>query len=92
MDRVRLLGDALMKRGYKVERLGKEFRRVLGTYRTEFERWDIPIDSQIWFNNIFSNPQITISPDSTPHPFNLTPFSQPLPDNIGHRFNFLSQH
>ena len=33
-DRVRLLGNTLLRRGYNLDRLNKEFRRVIGTYRT----------------------------------------------------------
>ena len=91
-DRVRLLGNTLLRRGYNLDRINKEFRRVIGTYRTEFERWDIPTDSQIWFKDIFNNPLNANSLNNAPLPIDILPFSQPLPDNLGPRLTFFSQH
>ena len=89
--RVRLLGNVLLNRGYRQNRLAKEFSQVLGNYRSEFERWSIPTDSQIWFNDIFNNPQPNNLNNRSQDPTGILPFSQPLPDNIGPRFNTFSQ-
>ena len=80
-----------MQRGYERVRLAKELRQVLGNYRSEFERWSIPTDSQLWFNDILDNPQtntLTISSMASP---GITPFSQPVNVAIGPRFNTFSQ-
>ena len=90
-DRVKLLGDMLLERGYKKEKLGREFRQVIGMYRSEFERWSIPAESQLWFNNIFNYPLNDILTDRQIHHIGQTPFSQPPPDVVGPRFNFFSQ-
>ena len=90
--RVRHLGISLLNRGYRLGRLEKEFRQVVEKYRFEFERWDIPSNSQIWFHNIFSNSQnnnLTVRP---PLAIRITSFSQPLIDGVERRPNFLSQH
>ena len=90
-NRVRLLGNTLINRGYRLDKLAKEFRLVVGNYRAEFERWSIPVNSQVWFRNIFNTPTDNTSPVSTP-PNSLIPsFSQPLPDIIPQRFTTLSQ-
>ena len=90
-DRTRLLANKLMQRGYERVRLAKEFRQVLGNYRSEFERWSIPTDSQFWFNDILDNPQTnTLTISSVTHP-GITPFSQPVNIALGPRFNTFSQ-
>ena len=90
-DRTRLLATTLMQRGYTRTRLGREFRQVLGNYRTEFERWSIPADSQHWFNNILDNPQTDTLTISSVTPLGITPFSQPIYSTIGPRFHTYSQ-
>ena len=87
-DRVYSLGKSLEERGYKMDKLGKEFRQVVGNYRSEFERWDIPINSLSWFTAIFTNPSDIPSPSRST---NITPFSQPTAINTGTRFVTLSQ-
>ena len=90
-DRTRILANILMQRGYERARLAKEFRQVLGNYRSEFERWSIPTDSQLWFNDILDNPQTnTLTTSSETHP-GITPFSQPVNIALGPRFNTFSQ-
>ena len=87
-NRVKILGDILIKRGYKRDLLCKEFIGVINNYKEEFERWELPIDGIAWFNNILTNTinnQLPITIDS------IDSFSQQLPDNIGHRVNFFSQ-
>ena len=90
-DRTRSLANTLLQRGYVRSRLAKEFRQVIGNYRSEFERWSIPSDSQQWFDNILDNPQIDALTASTATPLGITPFSQPNPITIGPRFNTFSQ-
>ena len=90
-DRARSLANTLLQRGYVKNKLAKEFRKVIGNYRSEFERWSIPTDSQQWFNNILDNPQINTLTVSTATPLGITPFSQPNPTTIGPRFNTFSQ-
>ena len=90
-DRVRMLGVMLLDRGYKREMLSREFRQVIGVYRSEFERWNIPAESQLWFNNIFNNPLNNIIPGRQANHTEQTPFSQPHPEVLGPRINFFSQ-
>ena len=90
-DRVRLLADILLRRRYERNRLARELRQVIGNYRSEFERWSIPADSQLWFNSILLNHTNNISPTSYSPLSGLPSFSQPVPDNIGPRFNTFSQ-
>ena len=90
-SRVRFLGQFLLKRGYKLALLGREFMKVIRTYRTEFERWSVPTDSKLWFSNIISNLPNNVLTDSTPHPNDISFLSQPLPVSIENRFNFFSQ-
>ena len=90
-DRARSLANTLIQRGYVRNKLAKEFRQVIGNYRSEFERWSIPADSQHWFNNILDNPQINTLTVNTATPLGITPFSQPNPTTVGPRFNTFSQ-
>ena len=87
-DRVYLLGKNLEKRGYSVTELGKEFRQVVGNYRLEFERWDIPISSLSWFKSIFTNTLNMLSPSRSA---DITSFSQPIASNTESRFLTFSQ-
>ena len=87
-DRVYSLGKSLEERGYKMDKLGKEFRQVVSNYRSEFERWDIPINSLSWFTSIFANPSDIPPPSRLT---NITPFSQPTTINTEIRFVTLSQ-
>ena len=87
-SRVRILGEFLIKRGYKRDLLCREFVQVTSNYRGEFERWEIPSDGVAWFNNILTNPLINQLPLTIDR---IDSFSQQLPDNIGHRTNFFSQ-
>ena len=91
IDRTRLLANILMQRGYKRARLKKEFRQVLDNYRSEFERWSIPADSQLWFNEILDNPQTNTLTIRSENSLGITPFSQPINTAIGPRFNTYSQ-
>ena len=90
-SRVRMLGKFLIRRNYRSELLEKEFKKVVKTYLSEFSRWDIPTNSKIWFNNIMTNHPTNSITDSDQNPNNSDTLSQPLPDNIGHRFHRLSQ-
>ena len=90
-SRVRSLGVFLLKRGYRLAVLGREFMKVVRSYRTEFERWSVPTDSKRWVKHIISNlPSNTVT-DSTPSPNDNSFLSQPLPVNTDNRFNFFSQ-
>ena len=91
IDRTRILAGVLLGRGYSMGILCREFMGVIGNYKSEFERWDVPSDVKVWFNNIIINPQtstLTDRPIDTRVPFN---FSQQLPEVIGQRINFYSQ-
>ena len=90
-DRARSLANTLLQRGYVKSKLAKEFRQVTGNYRSEFERWSIPTDSQEWFNNILDNPHFDTLTTSSAVPSGIVPFSQPNPTTIGPRFNTFSQ-
>ena len=85
---MKILGEFLIKRGYRQDLLRREFILVTSNYRDEFERWEIPSDGVAWFNDILTNPlnnQLPLTIDR------IDSFSQQLPDNIGHRTNFFSQ-
>ena len=88
INRVKILGEFLIKRGYKRDLLCREFIQVTSNYRDEFERWEIPSDGVDWFNNILTNPLNNLLPLTNDR---IDSFSQQLPDNIGHRTNFFSQ-
>ena len=91
VERTKMLASVLLKRGYDVGILCREFMAVIGNYKSEFERWDIPSDVKIWFGSIVTNPQtntITNGPIDTRVALN---FSQQLPETIGQRFSYYSQ-
>ena len=73
-ERVKILGDILFQRGYNYAKLKREFVRVIGKYRHEFERWEMISNVNDWFDNIFNIPvdQLTIMrtqvPSDTPLP------------------------
>ena len=90
-SRVRTLGIFLLKRGYRLALLRREFVKVIRSYRTEFERWSVPTDSKMWFSKIISNLPIKAVTDSTPGPHDISFLSQPLPVSTENRFNFFSQ-
>ena len=89
-QRVKALGDVLISRGYDQAYLGREFEKVVGTYRQEFEKWKIPIDSKVWFTKIL-NPQIDNLTLDSHTPPSIPIFSQPLPVTTSVRPNYLSQ-
>ena len=37
-DRVKMLGNMLLERGYKKEKLSREFRQVIGAYTTRLKK------------------------------------------------------
>ena len=51
-DRVRQLAGILLGRNYIRGRLRRQFCKVISKYRSEFERWDIPTVSGLWFDSI----------------------------------------
>ena len=51
-NRVSKLAHSLIDRGYKRNLLRHEFCRVVDKYRTEFEKWTIPVNSSDWLNTI----------------------------------------
>ena len=51
-DRVRQLACILLGRNYIRSGLRRQFCKVISKYRSEFERWDIPTASGLWFDNI----------------------------------------
>ena len=88
--RVKTLGDMLIDRGYDKELLGREFTKVVETYRQEFEKWEIPTNIKIWFDNIM-NPQINNITTGSDIPNRILSFSQPLPITTPIRHNYHSQ-
>ena len=69
-----MLASVLLKRGYDVGILCREFMAVIGNYKSEFERWDVSSDVKSRFNDIMTNPQtdtITDRPIDAWVPFNL---------------------
>ena len=90
-ERTKILGDALLGRGYRLEGLLKEFARVVYNYKSEFERWDIPLDIGFWFRTIIHNPLTNNFTNSSLELNRITYFSQPLPDPIRGRNNYFSQ-
>ena len=79
-DRTRLLGTALLDRGYRIYLLERQFCRVIDKYIKEFQKWIIPLDLRAWFKQIFNNQPTGNIP---PRPISMA-FSQPLSnlDNI----------
>ena len=75
-ERVKVLGDILLKRGYNYAKLKREFVKVINKYRHEFERWGLTSDVNDWFYNIFNTPtdQLTNTRTQTP-----SDNSMPLP-------------
>ena len=51
-NRVNKLAQSLIDRGYRRNLLRREFCRVVDKYRTEFEKWTIPVNSSDWLNTI----------------------------------------
>ena len=89
--RTKMLGEQLIERGYKFSKLSKEFVRVLGNYRGEFERWVIPVNMVKWFQDIFNNSlydPINLNSPVSDLAFN---FSQPAPEHTIARIHFYSQ-
>ena len=61
-DRVRILADELLNRGYNRRKLGHQFCRVIGKYMAEFQKWQVPINISNWFNHILtSTPTLFLS-------------------------------
>ena len=80
----------LIDRGYDKELLGREFTKVVETYRQEFEKWEIPTNIKIWFDNII-NPQINDITTGSDIPNRIPSFSQPLPITTPIRHNYHRQ-
>ena len=72
-DRTRLLGTALLERGYRIHVLERQFCRVIDKYIKEFQKWIIPLDLRAWFKQIFNNQPTGNIP---PRPISMA-FSQP---------------
>ena len=90
-NRVKVLGEILIKREYKRDLLCKEFLRVLYNYRYEFERWELPSDGKLWFEKIFSNPPNNPLTARSLENTGANYFSQPHNEIIANRINFFSQ-
>ena len=73
-DRTKILGSALLDRGYKIHMLERQFCRVVDKYIKDFQKWIIPLDLRAWFKQIFSNQPTGNIP---PRPITMA-FSQPL--------------
>ena len=52
--RTRSLANILIARGYNKDRLRNQFSKAIDKYMMEFCKWDIPLDLQLWFNQIMS--------------------------------------
>ena len=63
--RVKILGEVLLGRGYIYEKLEREFVRVVGKYRHEFERWEMSSNVKEWFHKIFNPPADQLNNTST---------------------------
>ena len=50
--RVKFLADILIKRGYDVGLLQKQFCRAVDKYIIEFQKWTILLDLKAWFFDI----------------------------------------
>ena len=86
-----MLGDQLMARGYKFNKLRKEFVSVLNNYKNEFERWVVPINIADWFRDIFDNSlHDPINHSSLDSNSNFV-FSQPVPEHTTAKIQFYSQ-
>ena len=90
-NRVKVLGEILIKREYKRDLLCKEFLRVLYNYRYEFERWELLSDGKLWFEKIFSNPPNNPLTARSLENTGANYFSQPHNEIIANRINFFSQ-
>ena len=51
-DRTKKLAQDLLGRGYQLNRLCRQFCRVVEKYRTEFDKWGYPEDIKSWVRNI----------------------------------------
>ena len=91
VDRTKMLADVLLKRGYSVGILCREFMGVIGNYGSEFERWDIPSDVKLWFDDIITDSQTNTVTDRFIDTRAVLNFSQQLPEALGLRLNFYSQ-
>jgi len=54
-NRTHKLSAQLISRGYNPLNLKKQFSKVIGNYREEFNRFEIPRDIGAWFGNILLN-------------------------------------
>ena len=52
--RTRSLANILIARGYNKDRLRNQFCKAIDKYMIEFCKWDIPLDLQLWFNQILA--------------------------------------
>ena len=52
--RTKSLADILLARGYNRNRLRKQFSKAINKYMVEFYKWDIPLDLQLWFDQVMS--------------------------------------
>ena len=52
--RTKSLACILLARGYNRDRLRNQFSKAINKYMTEFYKWDIPLDLQLWFDQILS--------------------------------------
>ena len=86
-----LLGCQLMERGYEFGKLSREFVKVLNNYKSEFERWVVPIDLVKWFRDIFDNSLHDSFNHSSPVSDGTLNFSQPVPEHTTARMLFYSQ-
>jgi len=53
--RTKKLASQLIDRGYDPNRLSKQFTKVIGNYRAEFNRFAIPTDPNRWFKKILGS-------------------------------------
>jgi hypothetical protein len=64
-DWYKMLAEKLIARGYNRGSLDGQFCKVVDKYSVEFQKWDSPVNTSIWFNQIHNpdlvlpNPQLT---------------------------------
>jgi len=52
--RTKFLSQILFQRGYKKGPLQRQFSKAVEKYIIEFQKWALPIDFKVWFDNIVS--------------------------------------
>ena len=51
-ERARFLLLVLKDRGYNLGLLGRQFCRAVAKYISDFQKWELPLDTRDWFRTI----------------------------------------